>query len=53
MAVRKRHKTKKDKPISKDSEKENSKTSPTEENESSFNYGGLPQRNLKKNLGCG
>ena len=26
---------------------------PPEEKEEQFNFGGLPQRDLKKNLGCG
>ncbi|MBI3219308.1 MAG: hypothetical protein HYZ44_07340 [Bacteroidetes bacterium] len=26
---------------------------PPEENEKPFDFGGLPQRDLKKNLGCG
>jgi len=25
----------------------------TKEQENQFNFGGLPERNLKKNLGCG
>lgn len=34
-------------PISKENEV------PNTENESPFNFGGLPARDLKKNLGCG
>ena len=29
------------------------KLPPPEEKDESFNFGGLPQRDLKKNLGCG
>jgi hypothetical protein len=29
------------------------KHGPREENDAPFNFGGLPQRDLKKNLGCG
>ncbi len=29
------------------------KLSPPDDKDESFDYGGLPQRDLKKNLGCG
>ena len=38
----------------KKSKKEEQKKLPaSEEKDDSFNFGGLPQRDLKKNLGCG
>ncbi len=37
----------------KEQEKEESKPKAAEENEKPFDFGGLPQRDLKKNLGCG
>ena len=39
---------KKDKPKEKEV-----KPKPKDENEKPFDFGGLPQRDLKKNLGCG
>jgi len=39
--------------IKKSKKEEVKKPSPPDEKEEPFNFGGLPQRDLKKNLGCG
>lgn len=44
------------KKVPKDKPKEQEKKQPPEkeaEKDSAFDFGGLPDRNLKKNLGCG
>jgi len=43
---------KKDRKKPKPKEKKITKPTPSEKDES-FDFGGLPDRNLKKNLGCG
>lgn len=56
MGKRKKKTGKKEKEQNKPSEKGKeaaSPSTPTVEEDSAFDFGGLPQRDLKKSLGCG
>ena len=53
MSDKKKIKVKKRKGIGSNSEKEEDKNGSRQDQEKPFNYGGLPQRDIKKNLGCG